>query len=313
MFESVESRRLFSIPPFVFPGNSFLYQPTKTLVKVSLSNGVLSILGSTGADHVTVNLANSKIHVVAHNAVKTWPVGYLKPLYGDLVRDYSAASVGAMSVDLGAGNDFFEQSLGVDDATVHGGAGDDTILGRFGVVGITAHVFGDDGNDTFEISGQFCNVDGGAGADTFRNYMNDVGPLVDYSSRSANVSIDMNSPGGDGEAGENDSVEPSCYGVVGGSGNDYIMGATSVAGTVTNGEGMFWGNDGNDTIFGGVGYDVINGGNGNDQLHLGPVGDGPNIGGAIHGGEGNDTLWGTGSNSDMLDGGSGNNVIHPTE
>ena len=63
--------------------------------------------------------------------------------------------------------------LGAGDGFIAGGAGNDFIDGGPGA-------------DT---------IDGGAGLDT-----------VDYSSRAHPVSVDVNSPGGDGEAGENDDV-----------------------------------------------------------------------------------------------------------
>ena len=57
-----------------------------------------------------------------------------------------------------------------------------------------------------------------------------------------------------------------------------------------------------DVILGGAGNDVINAGAGNDYVDAGPGKD------VVHGGDGNDSL--TGDKDDVLDGGSGTNVIH---
>ncbi|HEY7091309.1 MAG TPA: hypothetical protein VH518_24650 [Tepidisphaeraceae bacterium] len=301
MLETLEQRRLFTV-----------------LIDVHLSGSTLVINGSNGSDLIYVAQNNSgQLAVVAPYGITMMQHGGM--VYLPLLATFSPASVSAIDIDLKSGNDALIKTTPlVPDTSVHGGTGNDGISGYFGGtdnngIPVTGHVYGDGGNDTLSIAGQFCYADGGSGADTFRNYLGLTGPIVDYSTRSSDVTVDMNSAGGDGEAGENDSVEPSCFGIRGGSGDDLLIGASTVAGTVNGGEGNFYGGDGNDTIFGGVGFDVISGGEGNDELHGGPVADGPDIGDIIYGGNGNDTLYGTGHDSDILDGGAGTNVIYASE
>jgi Ca2+-binding RTX toxin-like protein len=59
-----------------------------------------------------------------------------------------------------------------------------------------------------------------------------------------------------------------------------------------------------DLIFAGNGNDVVNAGAGNDIIIAGPGKD------VVHAGDGDDILWG--DKDDLLDGGTGKNVIHNT-
>lgn len=299
MFETLESRRLLTV-----------------LVDVHLDGSTLIIEGSSGTDLIYVGRNNSgQLSVVALNAITQMQQGQL--IHLPLVRNFAMSDVSAIDVELKGGNDLLHKtSPDIANVVVWGGAGNDAIVGYFGGTdnqgaAIPAYVYGQSGNDTLSIAGPYCYADGGSGADTFGNYLNLTGPIVDYSSRSANLRVDMNFAGGDGEAGENDTVLPSCYGIRGGSGNDFLVGASSVAGTVNNGEGAFWGNAGHDTIHGGVGFDVINGGDGDDRLYQGPIGDGPDNGGILNGGNGNDSLYGTGNDNEILNGGAGINQLFP--
>jgi Ca2+-binding RTX toxin-like protein len=282
------------------------------MVDVKHVRGELTITGSNLNDSVYIRLVGSSL-AVTYSATASWSSYTSLPTYSYQTKTFAAGTVTNLVADLKGGNDTLHQEMGLSDAVVHGGPGNDKIRGRFGSFDTIARLNGDGGNDTFEVEGQFAYADGGAGSDTFRRYGTGFGPMVDYSTRTANIVADINSVGGDGEAGENDSIEKSCFGIIGGSGNDYLAGSFTAAGTFTNGEGAFKGNAGNDTIWGGIGYDVIEGGIGNDQLHSGSPGGAPDIGGALYGGVGNDTLWGSGNPSEMLNGEAGDDVIHATE
>jgi Ca2+-binding RTX toxin-like protein len=308
MFESLESRFLMAAVAAPAPSST-------TLVNIQLNGSTLNITGSARNDSIYIRRDGSNLVVTAYNSIISWSSSSTMPTYKSQTKTYLADSVDRLVANLGGGNDTLRQDHScIADAQVHGGEGNDAVRGYFGTYEHIAHIYGDGGNDTFETEGQFCFTDGGAGGDTFRAYdLPGHGPMVDYSTRTANVVADMDDIADDGEAGEHDNIERSCFGIIGGSGNDYLAGAFSVAGLDSTGEGNFNGNDGNDTIFGGAGFDVILGGEGDDQLHGGPVGDGPDIGDYILGEGGNDTLWGTGDASDSLDGGVGDDVIHPTE
>jgi Ca2+-binding RTX toxin-like protein len=305
MIESLEQRFLMAYVPG---------QGSTRLVNIQLNGSTLNILGGNSNDSIYIRHVGSNVVVTAYNSVSLSGPQSTRPIYSNQTYSYPISSVKRLVAHLGGGNDTLHQQMGPRDATVTTGTGNDKVRGRFGTFEKIAHIYGQGGNDTFELEGQFSYADGGAGSDTFRAYsLPGHGPMVDYSSRSGNIVADMDDIADDGEAGENDKIERSCFGIIGGSGNDYLAGAFSVAGINTNGEGQFWGNAGHDTIFGGCGHDRILGGPGNDQLHGGPMGDGPDIGDYIRGEDGNDTLWGTGDSADDLDGGPGADVIHPTE
>jgi Ca2+-binding RTX toxin-like protein len=305
MIESLENRFLMA---------AVAGQGSTKLVNISLSSGTLNITGSSQNDSIYIRHVGSELWVTAYNSIMTWSSYSTRPIYSSQTVKYPLGSATRLNANLYAGNDTLHQEMGPAQATVNGGEGNDRIRGRFGMFRNVARLNGNAGSDTFELQGQFAYADGGAGSDTFRWYNSGGhGPMVDYSLRTANITADMDGVADDGEAGEGDNIEPSCFGIIGGSGNDYLAGSFTVAGTSTAGEGQFYGNAGNDTIFGGVGHDRIMGGDGDDQLHGGPVGDGPGIGDFIMGENGNDTLWGTGASNDSLDGGVGEDVIHPTE
>lgn len=84
--------------------------------------------------------------------------------------------------------------------------------------------------------------------------------------------------------------------LLGGDGDDYLIGSP-VADFVDGGRGsdILFGGGGDDVIYGGEGNDILIGGTGNDQMV---------------GGSGDDTLiWNPGDASDLIDGGTGNNVL----
>jgi len=170
-----------------------------------------------------------------------------------------AALVGEMTVVGGAGQNFVAGdesrqfiSLGVDDDTLYGGGGDDTV----GSAGGADLLFGEDGNDA---------MSGGTGGDSlFGGNGNDI----IYGNQ------DLDSlEGGEGDdtifAGQNtgaltladdgrmlqlDGVET----VLGGGGSDLIYG--------NYGAETAYGQQGSDTLFGGQGDDALYGGDGADSL-----------------------------------------------
>jgi Ca2+-binding RTX toxin-like protein len=106
--------------------------------------------------------------------------------------------------------------------------------------------------------------------------------------------------------------------VLGGAGNDMVMGPAALHG----GDGMdhLMGDSGNQQMWGGRGDDMIEGYGGDDTVHAGPGddhvmgGDGRDI---VLGGPGNDTLDGEGGDDlvcggtgeDTLEGGPGRNIV----
>jgi hypothetical protein len=146
-----------------------------------------------------------------------------------------------LTADLGTGTGFANGGLAGD--TLRGGPAADTLNGGGG----------DD------------SLDGGFGADWLQG---DAGlDVVNYSTRTETVRVDLGGPGGtdgadgslnDGPAGSRDMVQPDVEGAVGGSGDDVLK--PSAAPTRLNGGG------GDDSLVGTQGADMIEGGDGADSI-----------------------------------------------
>jgi len=137
---------------------------------------------------------------------------------------------------------------------VVGGTGDDTLTGD----GDANQLNGADGDDL---------LDGGAGADSLRGGA-DV-DTVDYSARSAAVSVDADDVADDGQVvpSEGDNVASDVENVIGGSGDD-ILGGNASANRLQGGAGLdtLTGGDGTDDLDGGAGSDVFDAGAGADTV-----------------------------------------------
>jgi Ca2+-binding RTX toxin-like protein len=113
--------------------------------------------------------------------------------------------------------------------------------------------------------------------------------------------------GSDGQAGENDDIRADVEGVVGGSGNDTLIG--------DGGAKSLIGGPGNDFLDGGNGVDAVSGGPGSDNVEGGEGAD------FVSGGEGNDLLRGEfgddrlsgGADDDSLIGGAGADILSGDE
>jgi hypothetical protein len=159
--------------------------------------------------------------------------------------------ISSVRVDAGDGDDAVTVTTAVP-AVLEGGSGADTLRG------------GDAGDQLWGGSGDDV-LDGGLGADFFSG--SDGRDRVDYSSRTAAVTVNPGSWGGDGQAGEGDNVWWSVEDVTGGSGNDVLTG-TSGPNTISGGPGndTVNGSGGDDSLDGGAGRDVLDGGSGADRL-----------------------------------------------
>jgi hypothetical protein len=183
--------------------------------------------------------------------------------------------------------------------TIYGGPGNDTLRG--GALGDTLN--GGDGDDAMQGGTGDDSLDGGglncvaassavcttAYATRGAGALNPGINTIDYSERSATVTVDLTHLAAMdqvGEAGEHDSiVAASIYHIRGGSGDDALTG------------------DGNaNLIWGGGGIDTINGGAGNDALYGEAGAD------VINGQAGDDYISG-GVGTNTIDGGDGNDFI----
>jgi extracellular elastinolytic metalloproteinase len=190
---------------------------------------------------------------------------------------------------------------GTGDDRLSGAAGADILLGRLGADTLS----GDSGQDVLDQGVEADGgdrVDGGPGLD-----------MVDYSQRLETVLVSLNSTAddgvdadGDGIAEESDNVGIDVEIVLGGSGNDRLVGSDS-----TN--DRLFGDQGDDTVDGGRGNDRLFGGPGNDTLTGGPgcpFGQTCSFADAdvVQGGDGDDSLVG-GFGSDVIEGDDGNDAI----
>ncbi|MDP9402359.1 MAG: fibronectin type III domain-containing protein [Actinomycetota bacterium] len=223
--------------------------------------------------------------------------------------DILQGDAGNDTINGGAGNDAID---GGDDAdatsdpattALNGGGGNDTITGGAG----GDELSGGPGDDT---------EDGGAGDDTFGQEAaanggdiliggDGTGDLVDYSTRTSDLSVSLDGAANDGQASpaENDDVAIDVENVSGGAGNDTITGNGSA--NILRGGG---GNDsltglgGDDDLLGDAGADTLNGGLGADELNGGTEND------QLFGSDDNDTLTG-GAGSDTENGGAGEDEL----
>ncbi len=189
-----------------------------------------------------------------------------------------------------------------------GGGGSDTMIGNdsdnYLDGGESADsLTGNDGNDTLvggaidedTMSNGLNSYDGGNGDDTIRSagsnevlyaepgadtYFASTSTTLDYSARSASVSVTLDALANDGAPGENDKVSSGIQTVTGTNQADSLTGNNSL--------NVFNGLAGGDTINGGLGGDLINAGDGDDTVNPGLKGG--SWSDAIYGGAGTDTV-----------------------
>ena len=201
--------------------------------------------------------------------------------------DVSGVAAGvSVSVTASTGNDTIIG--GAANATLNGGAGNDSIVGGSGSESILGgdgndSIFSGQGNDTMHGGSGNDTLMGGTGADQF--YGDGGTDTADFSNRGLSLNISLDDIANDGprnQVGGLDNVHSDIEIVIGGAGNDSIVGDPF--------DNELIGGAGNDTIFGGSGNDTLEGDAGNDQLY---------------GQDGNDTLLGQDGQMDTLDGGNG--------
>jgi Ca2+-binding RTX toxin-like protein len=217
-------------------------------------------------------------------------------------------------------------SAAVSSILMSGNGGDDklTIADN---VNIKATLQGGAGNDTLK---------GGSAGDLFQG--GDGTDTVDYSSRSAPVTVGIGTLADDGAAGEKDNVNTDIEIVIGGSGADAIKGSSSNNTLIGNaGNDTLDGQAGNDVLDGGTGADLLKGGDGSDTADYskrtanltigigtladdGEAGEKDNVQTDIEtvlGGSGNDSITGSSASNllvgngggDTLNGGAGNDTL----
>lgn len=217
----------------------------------SLSNGTLTVEGTSSNDVFSVTVSGSQLTVTRNGVGKS----------------FTAASVNAIHVFAGEGNDVIELSSSPKPVYVDAGMGDDRVYGSPLADTLTGgggndRLLGNAGDDRLNGSGGKDSLFGGDGND--RLFGND-GPDRLFG-ESGNDTLDG--------AGAIDRLW-------GGTGNDLLYGGS--------GNDLLFGEGGRDSLYGQTGNDWLEGNADIDYLDAGPD---------------NDTLIG-GSGSDRLIGGSG--------
>ena len=236
-----------------------------TLVEGPAANGADVLDGGTDSDTVDYSARTAAVAVSRNGLADDGAAGEADNAVVERVLGGAGADtlVGGDTADVlvgGGGADRLDGGRGVD--VLHGGPGNDVL-----VEGAVAN-----GADV---------LDGGADVDT-----------VDYSARTAAVTVRLDAVAGDGGANERDDVR-AVETVLGGSGADTLVGGA-----------------GPETLQGGAGRDVLDGAGGNDVLLGGDDAD------SVTGGTGSDTLRGDAGDdalfardgvagNDRLNGGSG--------
>jgi Ca2+-binding RTX toxin-like protein len=194
-----------------------------------------------------------------------------------------------VKVSTGGGNDVITgQNAGLAAAsqgfliplTVWAGDNDDNVTSGAPLGGVLKNTLnGGAGNDTFVQLGKVADhIVGGVGTD-----------LVDYSSRTAALTISLNAGSNDdGESGEFDSIDGTTENVTGGTSNDTIDAVAAVGiphvlrggpivspatTDVSTGNDILTGANNVDILWGGAGDDILAGGTGEDTINGGPGSD----------------------------------------
>lgn len=213
--------------------------------------------------------------------------------------DYSDRSTGVdVSLD-GQANDGSggeNDDLGLEIENIRGSRGHDTLLGNDN----DNVIDGDAGDDNLTPALGEDQVLGGTGNDT-----------VDYSGRTASLSVTIDDVANDGQVAEEDNVRTDVENITGGSGDDSLVGNA--------GSNVIDGGLGADSIAGGDGVDAVSYatrtnsvdvtiGTGADDGEPGEEDDVPADVENLIGGSGNDSIEGSASNN-RLDGGDGDDEL----
>ena len=159
---------------------------------------------------------------------------------------------GANADDGDAGGE--QDNVEADIENLLGGSGNDVLVGNDNNNVITAGT----GDDV---------VSGGAGFDTL-SYASYTSAIA-VTAALADLSLGIPSTG-NGQSGENDSIDPSIENLTGGAGNDRLIGNSA--------DNELVGGLGNDTLLGGDGDDILEGGpNGNSESNVLNCGDGGDV------------------------------------
>jgi hypothetical protein len=209
------------------------------------ANALLTVTGTDGAERVALEFPSGQLRFVLEEGGSF----VLQPGSGcsgggtavaTCPTSVSGESLTTASVELAGGGDTFTDRSGVLLPVALSVRGDDG----------TDRLTGGVGDDTLDPGlGASDEVSGGAGFDT-----------VSYASRDSGVTVTLDGVANDGGSGENDLVAQDVEEIVGGGGDDVLLGDARI--------NIIDGAAGNDTLDGGAGADILLGSDGNDHLLL---------------------------------------------
>jgi Ca2+-binding RTX toxin-like protein len=239
---------------------------------VGVVDGVLSFTAYDGVDNQLVVATLDAAHVHVEDKA-----GALDLVGSGCVDDPTRENEHRVTCDL----------TGVTAVVLDGRDGDDGLLVRDPM---SVHLLGGTGNDHLNTSSGDDVLDGGPGNDVLYGGLGDDvltgGPgadlldgaadvdVVSYAERVIGVVADLDgSPGDDGAPGEQDTILGSVEHLVGGAGNDTLVGS-GAPNTLVGGPGddRLSGLGGADTLVGGAGFDLLDGGPQVDTCDVGPGG-----------------------------------------
>lgn len=242
-------------------------------ITVQAKANVLTVLGTTGKDTISITQIGDIVAVDNNGAVKHYLASSIKSIVIDggknndtimlMTPNGKNVTQIAASIKGSAGNDTI--TGGSKNDTIFGGDGDDRISGGDGIDEISGGLgndtlLGNKGNDI--LNGGDATISKPDGADVFSG-----GPgndQADYRARTQNMTITMNDDkANDAAPSERDNVLSDVENLFSGSGNDKITG-NAAANLLVGGDGddSLEGLDGNDKLLPGKGHDRVSGSKG---------------------------------------------------
>lgn len=248
-------------------------------IKVDLGSGVgdsFSLRGSTTSDKWAAGESGGDVYF---------------EMSGDAIADLKVSNADALSVALSSGADTFTARGGTFTAT-HLAS---TPITTLSPLSVAININGGDGDDVLTGGNGDDVLSGGPGADTFKTHSSDDGDdtytggpgidKMDYSNRTAALTVVMDGTTSSGEGTEADIVGADIENLTGGTGPDELTG-NELPNTLKGG-------DGDDILHSGPAgvcasdIDVLEGEGGNDTFEMGSASD---CGDSVSGGPGIDRV-----------------------
>ncbi len=270
---------------------------------VTGSNGVTSLVGTTGVDIATIVTLESNVFIGGNTAndVVTTALG----TGGNNLTNYDVR-MGGGDDTFTLGNTLLNSIISLDGTTL-ANDGNDTFNGGGNLI-VNSEVVGRGGNDNLQnLALNGSTVNGNTGDDTISVaassasfvYGGQGTDTITTTAASSAVFINGNKGSDFITLGAFAFAAGSVYG---GNGNDTITAAAVTVAAPTNAGVLLSGDIGDDTITGSTGIDTINGGDGSDVINGGTGAD------LIDGGSGDDNITGA-AGADVLTGGAGSDAF----